>query len=56
MDSLNSSDNDLDAAAQISLADIEQAKQTARRHGAGTELVSMLEAKEVADDAETPAI
>jgi hypothetical protein len=43
---LDSSDDDLDAAAEISADDIEAAKDTVRRQGRGTDLPRLLEAEE----------
>ena len=42
---LNSSDADLDAAAEITPEDIERAKDAARRQGRDTEIPRMLEAE-----------
>lgn len=42
---LNSSDEDLDAAAEITMEDVERAKDTARRQGRGTELPELLDAE-----------
>lgn len=50
---LNSTDTALEAAATITEADVERAKETARRHGKGTRLASMLDAEqEILQDGE----
>lgn len=42
---LDSSDEELDAAAEITPEDIEQAKEAGRRHGSGTDVPRLLEAE-----------
>lgn len=42
---LDSSEDDLDDAAEISIEDVVQAKQTVRRHGRNTELPRILDAE-----------
>jgi hypothetical protein len=41
---LDSTDAALDAAAEITLEDLESAKDAARRHGRGTDLARILDA------------
>lgn len=42
--SLNSSDEVIEQASEVTPTDIERAKETARQHGQGTDLNRMLEA------------
>lgn len=46
---LDSTDEDLDAAAEITAEDLESAQAAVRRHGRGTELPAMLDAEDGED-------
>ena len=47
---MDSSESDLDAAAEIRPDDVAAAQETARRHGRGTDLARMLEAEPMEED------